>query len=262
MNLTRRIMLTLTLGLSSCAWMIATPIKAAEKQITVFAAASMVDVLETLAARYRHQTGIKIRMSFASTAALAKQIESGAKADLFISADERWVEYLLQKQRLQSSSRVTLASNELVLIVPSQMMGSVKLAPGVDLTPLLGRRGRWVTADPESVPLGRYAKSALQSLGIWEALASKIVSTENARTALNLVARGEAPFGIVYASDAKSSAAVKVLDTFPAKTHPAITYPALLVNGASVEAARFLRFLQSAEALSVFGDAGFEPTPP
>jgi molybdate transport system substrate-binding protein len=230
---------------------------AQDKSITVFAAASMKNAADDVDAAFGKKTGIKVVASYAATSALIKQIEQGAPADVFASADIEWMDYGAQKKLIQDASRVNLLGNQLVLVAPKDAkIEKVEIAPGFDLAKLAGN-GRIVTADIRAVPAGKYAKAALEKLGAWTAVERKIAMVENVRAALMLVARGEAVFGIVYESDANVEPAVKIVGRFPPDSHPPIVYPVALTASAKPEAAQYLAFLRSREAKPVFEKYGF-----
>jgi molybdate transport system substrate-binding protein len=224
--------------------------------VTVFAAASLTDSLKAAAATYKARTGISITLSFGASSTLARQIEQGARADLFLSADSDWMDYLQKKSLIVDASRKDLLGNRLVLIAGRGAKPAPKIAPHFNLAGALGDR-RLALADPAAVPAGKYAREALTALGVWDQIASKVVQAENVRVALEYVARGEAPYGIVYATDAKVAPAVRVLGTFPENTHAAIVYPAALTRTASPGAKAFLDFLSGAQARAIFNKAGF-----
>jgi molybdate transport system substrate-binding protein len=223
----------------------------------VYAAASLTDVLQQIGADYQRETGRRVRFSFASTAVLARQIEAGAAVDLFVSADEDWMNYLAQRYLIRRDSRAALLGNLLVLVAPADSRAQVRLTPGVRLDAALGERGRLALADPASVPAGRYAQAALMQLGAWAALESRVVIAENVRMALMYVARGEAPLGVVYATDARAEPRVRIVAQFPAATHPPIVYPVALTPRAGAEAKAFLRYLRAKSASARFEAAGF-----
>jgi molybdate transport system substrate-binding protein len=201
-----------------------------------------------------------VRVSYAASSALARQIENGAPADLFISADLEWMDHLARRQFVRADSRVNLLGNRLVLIAPAGQPVTMKIAPGFGLAAALGR-DRLALADPAAVPAGKYARAALTSLGVWDAVAGRIAAAENVRAALRLVSRREAPLGIVYYSDAVADTGVRIVDTFPESAHPAIVYPAALTSTASPAAAKVLEYLQSNEARAVFAAQGFKDIP-
>jgi molybdate transport system substrate-binding protein len=226
--------------------------------LTVFAAASMKESLDEAAAAYGKAIGQTVRVSYAASSALARQIEQGAPADVFVSADLDWMDYLQQRDLLEVASRRNLLGNSLVLIAPAGSAArAVALKPGTDLRPLLGD-GRIALALTASVPAGKYAKAAFTSLGMWPTLSPRVAETENVRAALMLVARGETPLGVVYASDARAEPRVRVIATFPAATHPPIVYPvARLKASTHPRASDFLQWLQSPAASSIFRRHGF-----
>jgi molybdate transport system substrate-binding protein len=233
------------------------PAPAQNQAITVFAAASLTDSLKRIADAYKRRTGASVTLSFGASSTLARQIEQGAPADLFLSADAAWMDYLQKAGQIAPGSRKDLLGNQLVLVAASDAKPAPRIAPGFDLAGVLGH-GRLAMADPASVPAGKYGKAALTALGVWDKVAPRIVQAENVRVALEYVVRGEAPFGIVYATDAKA-APVKVVGTFPENTHPPIVYPVALTKNASPAARAFLIFLQGPEARAIFSKAGFSP---
>jgi molybdate transport system substrate-binding protein len=230
---------------------------AQEKSLTVFAAASMKNALDDVDAAFTKKTGVKIVASYDASSALMKQIEAGAPADIFVSADLKWMDYGSQKKLIKDDSRVNLLGNTLVLIAPKDSkIGEVTIAPGFDLAKLAGD-GRIATGDVKAVPVGIYAQAALEKLGVWAAVEPKLAMTANVRAALVLVARGEAPLGIVYATDAKVEPGVKVVGIFPEDAHPPIVYPVAATVNAKPEAADYLAFLRSEAAKSSFEGYGF-----
>ncbi|MBI5320111.1 molybdate ABC transporter substrate-binding protein [Bradyrhizobium sp.] len=233
------------------------PASAQDKSITVFAAASMKNALDDIDAAYMAKTGVKIVASYAASSALAKQIEQGAPADVFVSADTDWMDYAVSKKGIDESTRVNLLGNSIVLIAPKDSKaGTVSIGPGFDLAKLAGD-GRIATGDVKAVPVGKYAKAALEKLGAWEAAQPKFAMTENVRAALTLVARGEAALGIVYATDARVEPGVRVVGTFPPDSHPAIIYPVVATKTAKAEAIDYIAFLRSASAKAIFERYGF-----
>jgi molybdate transport system substrate-binding protein len=234
----------------------AAPGRPREGSLLVFAASSLTDALEQIDGAFTAQSGIPVKASFAASSVLAKQIEAGAPAQVFLSADREWMDYLEERGRLQSGSRRELLGNELVLIAPADSALQLKIAPHFALLAALGS-GRLATGDPDSVPAGLYARAALTRLGVWPQVADRLVRAENVRAALMYVARGEAPLGIVYRTDARAEERVRVVDVFPADTHPPITYPLALTAGAGADAARYAAFLTSAAAKDVFVSRGF-----
>jgi molybdate transport system substrate-binding protein len=231
--------------------------QAAEKTLTVFGASSLTQVLEEIGSAYTATTGVPVRFSFAASSALAKQVESGAPADVFVSADQEWMDYLASRKLIQPSTRHDIASNALVLVAPLDSTLQLKIADGFALAPALGKRGRIATGDPASVPAGKYARAALIRLKVWASVENRIIPTDNVRTALNFVARGEAPLGIVYATDARAERRVRVVDTFDVAANEAIRYPAALTRAAGPDAAGFLAYLSSEPAQAIFDRAGF-----
>jgi molybdate transport system substrate-binding protein len=241
----------------AAALVICATLPAAGANITVFAAASLKQALDNQARRFEASTGDKIVVSYAGSNALAKQIEAGAPADIFISADADWMDYLDSRKLLVLKSRVELLRNRLVLIAPADSSGSLQIAPNFPLSAALGA-GRLAIANPDSVPAGKYAKAALQALGVWPSVEKQIARTENVRAALVLVARGEAPLGIVYATDALAERRVRVVGTFAETTHPAIVYPIAVVAGQRPAAASaLLAYLASAAARLIWERYGF-----
>jgi molybdate transport system substrate-binding protein len=234
------------------------PAAAQHKAITVFAAASMKSALDDIDAAYAARTGIKITVSYAASSALAKQIEQGAPADVFISADTDWMDYAIAKKTINAPTRVNLLGNTLVLIAPKDSgIGNVSIGAGFDLAKLAGD-GRIATGDVKSVPAGKYAKAALEKFGSWQAAEPKFAMADSVRAALTLVARGEAALGIVYATDAKVEPGVKVVGTFPADSHPAIVYPVAATTTAKPETTDYLAFLRSSAAKTVLEKYGFK----
>jgi molybdate transport system substrate-binding protein len=225
--------------------------------LIVFAAASLTEVLQQAGPVYTQQSKVPVKFSFAASSALAKQIESGAKVDAFLSADQDWMNYLQERKLIKSDTRSDLLGNRLVLIAPKDSKVTLKLAKGAPLLATLGANGRLSTGDPDSVPVGKYAKAALNNLALWSAVEPRLVRAENVRVALMYVARGEAPLGIVYATDAAVEPRVRVVDVFPESSHSPITYPAAATTSASAETASFLKFLRGDAAREIFTKAGF-----
>ncbi|HTS40708.1 MAG TPA: molybdate ABC transporter substrate-binding protein [Xanthobacteraceae bacterium] len=233
------------------------PVQAQDQTIIMFAAASMKNALDEVNAAYTKKSGVKVISSYAASSALAKQIEAGAPADLFASADLEWMDYLDQKKLIRDNTRMSLLGNRLVLIAPKDSkIGSVTISQGFDLAKLAGD-GKIVTGDVRAVPVGKYAKAALEKLGSWQAAEKQFAMVENVRAALALVARGEAVLGIVYETDAKVEPGVKILGTFPADSHPTIIYPVALTANAKPEAAAYLSFMRSGNAKAIFEKYGF-----
>jgi molybdate transport system substrate-binding protein len=235
-------------------------VPATKPPLTVYAAASLTDVLNDAGAAFERRTGTPVRFSFASSSLLAKQIEAGTRADAFVSADQEWMDYLASRAMLRANTRVNVASNRLVLVAPSDSAVRLKIAPGFPIASALGG-GRLALGDPASVPAGRYARTALTNLGVWASVEGRVAAAENVRAALTFVARGEAPLGVVYATDAQAERRVRVVDTFPADTHPPVTYPAAVLASATAEAAAFVTFLTMPEAQAIFARYGFLAPP-
>ena len=234
----------------------ATPARA-ETPVVVFAAASLKNALDDASAAWSRETGKSARISYAASSALAKQIEAGAPADLFLSADLAWMDYLAGKDGISSPTRTNLLRNALVLIAPKDSTLTVELKPGLDLTKTLGD-GRIAMGHVEAVPAGKYGKAALENLGAWDGVKGRVAQAENVRAALLLVARGEAPLGIVYATDAVSDPSVRVVATFPAASHPPVIYPvALTKDSTNPDAAALLAYLRSPAARVFFERQGF-----
>ena len=225
--------------------------------VTVFAAASLKNALDDIGAVWEAESGKQAAISYAASSALAKQIEEGAPADLFISADVPWMDYLVERDLVKRGTVVQLLGNRLVLIAPADSDASLELTAGADLVTALGD-GRLAVGQVESVPAGRYAKEALTSLGIWDQVSGRLAQAENVRAAQALVAAGEAPFGIVYETDANAEAGVRVVAKFPEDSHAPIVYPAAVTTEAtSADAAAFLAFLRSKTADEIFRKQGF-----
>ena len=225
--------------------------------VTVFAAASLKEALDEQTLRFEANTGNKVSVAYGGSNALARQIEAGAPADVFVSADLDWMDYLEQRGLLASGSRVNLLRNDLVLIEPATGRTMLRIGPNFALAAALGAQ-KLAMANPDSVPAGKYARAALAALGVWSAIERQIVRTENVRAALALVARGEAAFGIVYKTDALADRNVRIVDAFPESTHAPIVYPAALVTPAKSSAAKsLLDFLRSAAAHAVWQKYGF-----
>jgi molybdate transport system substrate-binding protein len=231
---------------------------AAQDTLTVYAAASMRNALDDVNAAFTKASGVKVTASYEASSALAKQIEQGAPADVFISADLRWMDYASEHKLIQPDTRVNLLGNKLVLIAPKDSkLDNVPIAQGFDIAKLAGD-GRIAVADVKAVPAGLYAKAALEKLGAWQAAEPKLAMAENVRATLAFVARGETPVGIVYATDAKVEPKVKIVGVFPDGSHPAVTYP-VAATAASKNAAtpRYLAFLRSKDAKAIFEKYGF-----
>lgn len=230
--------------------------------VTVMAAASLTDALRELGQAWAAKGHSAPRFVFAASSALARQVEQGAPADIFMSADEPWADYLQERNLLLPGTRVSPLGNRLVLIAPADQPGDVVLAPGVDLLARLGPTGRIATGDPASVPVAKYAQAALTKLGVWDRVQPRLARAENVRAALLLVERGEAPLGIVYATDAAASPGVRVVGTFPEDSHPPITYPfAILARSDRPEVRALFAFLTGPEAVPVYRRLGFSVRP-
>jgi molybdate transport system substrate-binding protein len=229
----------------------------ASDTVTVFAAASLTNAVADIGTVFAEKGQVTVVPSFAASSTLAKQIENGAPANVFISADEEWMDYLEKRQLIVSESRFNLLGNRIVLIAPVVSNMRIDVVPGFALAKLLGS-GRLAVGDPDHVPAGKYAKVALQKLGVWADIESKIARADNVRAALALVEREECPLGIVYATDAAISKKVRVVATFPEDSHPAIAYPAALIAGNDTPVSRrFMEFLKTPEAKVVFEKYGF-----
>lgn len=227
------------------------------RDVVVFAAASLKNALDDAAAAWMRETGKKAVISYAASNALARQIEAGAPADLFFSADLEWMDYAASKGLIKPETRIPLLGNTLVLIAPRDSSASIVLQPGVDLASTLGN-GRLAMGQVDAVPAGKYGKAALEKLGAWTGVREKIAQTENVRAALLLVSRGEAPLGIVYKTDAASDPNVRIVATFPEGSHPPIVYPvALTQDSSNADAASFLAYLQSMQTKPFFERQGF-----
>lgn len=242
------------LWLTSGACALASPVQ--RPQILLFAAASLSDAMQEIAAAYQKTADVSVKSSFDSSSVLARQIEAGASAEVFFSADTAWMDYLQSRKLIQPATRRNLLGNELVLIAPAQSRIRLKIAPRFPLATALGD-GRLAIGDPDSVPAGRYARSALTSLGVWKEIEPRLARAENVRVALLYVDRGEAPLGIVYASDALADNNVRVVDTFPADSHEPIVYPIALTAAAHAQAAAFLGYLSGPQARDIFVRHGF-----
>ncbi|HXT80238.1 MAG TPA: molybdate ABC transporter substrate-binding protein [Acetobacteraceae bacterium] len=235
------------------------PLAARAQQLTVFAAASLTDAMKDVSAQWQKAGHQPLRMSFASSSTLARQIEQGAPVNVFASADEKWMNYLAKKDLIAADSRKDLLGNDLVLVVPANKPQHVTIGHGFNLVGLLGPSGRVATGDPAHVPVGIYAEQALKNLGIWDAVMPHIARTDDVRSALLLVERGEAPAGIVYATDAAVSKAVMVAGTFPASSHDPVTYPfAVTKSGDTPDARALMTFLSGPQARAIFVKRGFK----
>jgi molybdate transport system substrate-binding protein len=235
----------------------APPVRAQTATITVFAAASLTDSMKKIARAYQVKTGTKVILSFGGSNILAQQINRGASADIFMSADPKWMDFLQKNDRIVDSSRHALLHNRLVLIGGADSP-PITIAQHFNLAGALGG-GRLAIANPNAVPAGLYAKAALTALGVWNSVKDKLAPAENVRLAMMFVSRGEAPYGIVYETDAKVDPTVHVVGVFPEKTHPPITYPVALTRTASPQAKDFLAYLSGPQARAIFKSAGFSP---
>jgi len=241
--------------LALCVVFMVTDVAAAD--VTVFAAASLKESMDDVARQFEAATGNKVIVAYGASNALARQIEAGAPADLFISADMEWMDDLDQRHLLVPDSRSNLLRNALVLIAPASSAAVLKIVPNFGLAAALGS-DKLAMANPDSVPAGKYGKSALESLGVWSSVEKQVARAENVRAALALVSRGEAPFGIVYRTDAMADKGVKVVDTFPPSSYPPIVYPvALLAAGGSPSARTLLDFMRAAATRPVWEKYGF-----
>ena len=230
---------------------------AAAEELLVFAAASLKNALDQADAAYEKETGTKVVASYAASGPLAKQIENGAPADLFISADTNWMDYVAARKLIKPATRSNLLGNKLVLVGPKEGAPKVEIKPGFDLARLIGDR-RLAIGDPASVPAGTYGKAALTKLGLWDSVQGKLAPTSDVRQALALVSRGEAPLGIVYRTDVAADPGVTVVAEFPADSYPPVLYPiALLATTSKPEADRFLAWLHSSAAAGYFTKQGF-----
>ena len=224
--------------------------------LIVFAAASLTNALQEVGDGFTKDSSVPVKFSFAASSALARQIENGAPADVFFSADIEWMDYLQSKKLIQIATRRDVLGNHLVLVAPVTSQITLHIAPNFPLLAALGN-SRLAIGDPDGVPAGRYAHEALTKLGVWVIVADHLARTDSVRSALALVDRGEAPLGIVYETDALIDKNVRVVDVFPDNTHLPITYPIALATGAKADAAKFLAFVQSPSAEVVFKHYGF-----
>ena len=252
-------MMALFLGLFSVGY--GSQAVAAEKsEITFFAAASATNALTEIANLYETQGNGKVNLSFASSSTLAKQIDSGAPVQLFLSANQEWMDFLAKNDRLEPDTRADILGNRLVVIVPADSpIKEVTIASGLDIAALLGADGLLAVADPAHVPVGMYAKTALEKLGLWAQVDGRIAPAKDVRAGMALVERKESPLGIVYGSDAVISDKIRVVGTFPADSHPAIDYPVAVMKGQNTEAAQaFLQFIVASDAKAIWAKYGFE----
>ena len=232
-------------------------VPARAQDLIVFAAASLKESFDEAALAFAHARRQKVAVAYASSSALARQIENGAPAHVFVSADGEWMDYLAARGLIDAATRADLLRNRLALIAPAGSTSRIDLKAGLRLSPLLGT-GRLAIADPDHVPAGKYARAALDKLGAWKEVETRLARAQNVRAALIFVARGEAPLGIVYRTDALAEKRVKMLALFPADSHPAIVYPvAVTASSKHVAAAGFVAFLKSREAHAIFERHGF-----
>lgn len=229
----------------------------ADEKLTVFAAASMKNALDGLNAEWKKETGKDAVASYAASSALAKQIEAAAPADVFISADLAWMDYVEEKKLVREGTRSNLLGNRIVLITEKDKAKPVEITQGFDLAGLVGD-GRLAMGAVDSVPAGKYGKAALEKLGIWSSVEGKVAGAESVRAALLLVSRGEAPYGIVYQTDAAADPEVAIVGTFPEESHAPIIYPvAVLANSTNADAVAYVEFLKSEKARPFFEKQGF-----
>ena len=259
-NTSRRHWLKLTAAAFSAVWLgiaaIPAPALAADK-ITVFAAASMKNALDNIDAAFTKETGKQVTASYAASGPLAKQLENGAPADVFISADTDWMDYVAKKKLIKDDSRVNLLGNQIVLVTAKDKVKPVEIKQGMDLAGLLGD-GRLAIGQPESVPAGKYGKAALEKLGLWSSVEHKVAGAESVRAALALVSRGEAPYGIVYQTDVSADPGVAIAGTFPEDSHPPIIYPiAITASSTNPDVQAYFDYLKSDKAVPFFEHEGF-----
>ena len=238
------------------------PLRAQAAELTIFAAASLTDALKDIAPVWEQDGGAKLRFNFAASSTLARQMEQGAQASVFASADQQWMDWAQTRNLIVPATRKELLGNTLVLVAPRDTAHPVEIKAGMDLEGLLGPGGRIATGDPASVPAGIYARAALTSLNLWGMAKSRIAASDSVRSALLLVERHEAPLGIVYATDAAVAPGVAVVGTFPRSSHPPIVYPFAVGKAADTADARaFLAFLSGPQATAIFRKRGFKTAP-
>ncbi|WP_420007650.1 molybdate ABC transporter substrate-binding protein [Xanthomonas sacchari] len=244
-----------------CTLIVATAIApvSAQTALTVFAAASLKESLDEAASAYQRASGTPVQVSYAASSTLARQVEQGAPADVFVSADQEWMDYLQQRKLIDPALRRDLLGNTLVLVAPAASKAQVDLRKPGALLAALGAQGRLAVGQTTSVPAGKYARAALQALGQWDAVQPRLAESESVRSALMLVARGETPLGIVYGSDAQAEPKVRVVATFPADSHAPIVYPVapLRASAQGKAAAEFVRWLGTPPAQAIFRRHGF-----
>jgi molybdate transport system substrate-binding protein len=239
--------------------MLLVPLTARAQELTVFAAASLTDAMKDVGALWVKAGHPALHLSFGASSTLARQIEQGAPAAVFASADEKWMNYLAQKNLIASGTRKDLLGNDLVLVVPANKPQHVSIGPNFDLLGLLGANGRLAVGDPAHVPVGLYAEQALKKLGLWDKVSPHLARTADVRAGLLLVERGEAPAGIVYATDAAVSKGVMVAGVFPDSSHDPVTYPfAVVKSGDTPEARALMTFLEGPQARAAFQKRGFK----
>ncbi|MGC1558441.1 MAG: molybdate ABC transporter substrate-binding protein [Bradyrhizobium sp.] len=240
-----------------CGGSLLPPASAQDRNLTIFAAASMKNALDDIGTAFTAKSGVKVSASYAASSVLARQIEQGAPADIFMSADTDWMDYATAKKAINEATRTNLLGNSIVLIAPKDSkIDKVTIGQGFDLAKLAGN-GRIATGDVSAVPVGKYAKAALEKFGAWQAAEPKFAMAESVRAALTLVARGEAVLGIVYATDARVEPDVRIIGTFPADSHPPIVYPVAATSNARPQATDYLAFLRTPAAKTIFEKYGF-----
>jgi molybdate transport system substrate-binding protein len=244
------------LGLIATGWGMLQPAATQDAEVIVFAAASLKNALDAINDAWQKESGKKAKISYAASSALAKQMEQDAPAQMFISADLDWMDYVAQKLLIKPDSRANLLGNRIVLIAPKDKAQTVKIEPGFDLGKVLSG-GRLAMANVYTVPAGKYGKAALEKLGVWGSVSDKVAQAENVRAALLLVSRGEAQAGIVYQTDAAADPNVKIIGSFPENTHPPIIYPIALTNKAGSDAAAFLAYIRDTKSRLLFEAQGF-----
>ncbi|MFD1327244.1 molybdate ABC transporter substrate-binding protein [Mycoplana ramosa] len=260
MKFNRRHWMRLAAASVAATWLGSTTMAApasAEDRLTVFAAASLKNALDAANAAWTKKTSRETTVSYGASSALAKQIEAGAPADIFISADLAWMDYVAEKKLIKDDTRSNLLGNRIVLVAPKDGAKPVKIEDGFDLAGLVGD-GRLAMGAVDTVPAGKYGKAALEKLGVWQSVEAKVAGVESVRAALALVSRGEVPYGIVYQTDAAADPGVAIVGTFPDDSHPPIIYPiAILSEARSAEAGAYLDFLKSDKAAVFFTEQGF-----
>src|ERR1700675_2469713 len=238
-----RSVLVVAMVVVATAWSVAA--RAQDRDLLVFGAASLKNALDEADAQYQRDAGHKVVVSYGASSALAKQIENGAPADIFISADLDWMDYVAEHKLIKPETRFNLLGNKLVLVAPADSSVNLAIAPSFPLAQALGN-GRLAMADPAAVPAGKYGKAALEALGVWSSVSSKIAPAQDVRATLLLVSRGEAPLGIVYQTDAAADKGVKIVGAFPESSHPPIIYPiAVTTASTNPDAAAYIGFLKS-----------------